>query len=60
MAEKKKFKVLVTRTSYSSRNIEVEAESELEAKELAIDEAGSFEFREHDADYDVDAIEELK
>ncbi len=60
MAEKKKFKVLVTRIAYASHSIEVEAESELEARELAIDEAGNLEFREHSSDYVVDAMEELK
>jgi hypothetical protein len=53
---KKKFSVLVTRTSYASRNIEVEAESVAEAKEKAIEEAGDYEFSEHDADYRVDHV----
>jgi len=55
----KKFNVTVTRTSYSSRDIEVEAKNEKEAKEKAVDVAGDFEFSERDADYDVENIFEL-
>lgn len=52
----KEYEVLVRRISYASRNIVVKATSEKEAKRLAIDEAGNFEFSEHDADYEVDSI----
>ena len=54
--DKEKFVVLVTRASYSSRNIEVEATDREEAKRLAIDEAGNFEFSEQNADYTTDSI----
>ena len=51
-----KFEVQVFRTSYSSRIIEVEAENEEEAKENALEEAGGYEFSEHDAEYTVDFL----
>ena len=54
--DKETFVVLVTRTSYSSKNIEVQATDREEAKRLAMDDAGSMEFSEHDADYSADAI----
>ncbi len=52
----RKFNVVVSRIGYASRQIEVEAESEEQAKLKAIDEAGDYEFSEHDADYSVDAV----
>ena len=55
-SEKAKFIVLVTRTSYASRNIEVEAMDAKEAERLALSEAGNHEFSEHDADYGVDCV----
>lgn len=54
----KTYRVTVRRTSYSERIIEVEAKSEVEAHEKAINEAGDYEFSEHNADYEVDYIEE--
>jgi hypothetical protein len=51
-----KFEVQVFRTSYSSRMIEVEANNEEEAKKNALEEAGDYEFSEHDAEYTVDYI----
>ena len=60
MKTKRKFTVLVSRISYSNRNIEVEATSKKEAKEKALDAAIGEEFREHDVDYTVDAIKEQK
>jgi len=54
--DKEKFVVLVTRISYSSRNIEVEATDRKEAERLANEEAGNHEFSEHDAEYKVDAV----
>lgn len=53
---KLKFEVEVCRTSYSTRKITVYADNQTEAKELAIDTAGGFEFSEHDADYSVEWI----
>lgn len=54
----KKFTVTVTRISYSSKEIEVEAENEDDAKEKALDEAGDHEFSEKDADYKVEHVNE--
>lgn len=54
--DKEKFIVLVSRISYASRNIEVEATDRKEAERLANEAAGDFEFREHDADYKVDSV----
>lgn len=54
--EKEKFVVSVTRISYSTRNIEVEADDRKQAKELAIDEAGGFDFSEQSADYDANSV----
>jgi hypothetical protein len=51
-----KYTVLVIRTSYGNREIEVEANSEEEAKEKAIDEAGNYEFSEHTSNYEVDYV----
>lgn len=53
--EKEKFIVSVTRTSYSTKNIEVEAIDKFEAERLAIDEAGNLEFSEDDAEYSTNA-----
>jgi len=58
--DKQKFIVCVTRTSYSSRNIEVEATTRKEAEELANEKAGDFEFSEQSADYSVVAIHTKK
>jgi len=54
--ENEKFIVLVNRISYASRNIEVEAKDRKMAERLAFEEAGSLEFREHDADYQIDSV----
>lgn len=45
------FKVSVDRIGYGNREIEVEANSQEEADAKALDEAGNFEFSEHNADY---------
>ena len=55
-SETVKYTVLVSRISYASQNIEVEALNDNEAKKLALIEAGGLEFREHDADYEVDGV----
>jgi len=51
-----KEKFVVTRSSFSSRNIEVEATDRKEAKLLAAEEAGNFEFTEHDVEYSSDSV----
>lgn len=50
----KKYSVNITRIGYSSRRFEVEADSELEAQEKAMNMAGDYEFSEGDADYECD------
>ena len=54
-----KFKVTVNRISYSSRDIEVVASNEEEAKQLALYEAGDYEYSERSAEYDADYIQRL-
>lgn len=56
---KQKYKVTVSRISYSARTIEVEAESDIEAYDKALDEAGNYEFSESNADYEVESIEAI-
>ena len=51
--KKKTYKVEVCRTSYSFATIEVEADSEEEAEDLAYDEAGNHDFSEKDSDYSI-------
>jgi hypothetical protein len=55
-----RFKVLVYRTGYSSREIEVEADSDSEALGVAEDVAGDYEFSENNAEYEADSAEEIK
>ncbi len=51
-----KFKVSVVRIGYSIREIEVEADSQEQAKEVALDEAGGYEFSEHASEYEVESV----
>lgn len=51
-----KWCVNVIRVGYASRIIEVEAESEEAAKQLAMDTAGGYQFSEHTSDYEFDWI----
>lgn len=60
MAKKKLFLVDVTRTSYSTKTFLVEAEDQQEAEDTALDQAGSYEFPEHDADYDTSDVTRVK
>ena len=55
---KKKFKVEVCRTSYSFNEIEVEAETSEEAKELALEVAGNYLYSESNAEYTTDGVTE--
>ena len=41
------FKIEVTRIGYSSRTLMIEAFSRTQAEQIALDTAGSHEFREH-------------
>jgi hypothetical protein len=47
------FKIQVTRIGYATRNIEVPAADQQEAERLALATAGNYEFREHDAEYEL-------
>ena len=48
---KKKFEIPVTRIGYAYKNIEVNANSQEEAEEIALDTAGDEEFSERESDY---------
>ncbi len=48
-----KYKATVCRTSYSYREIEVEAKNKKEAKQKILDEAGDYEFSEKSAEYSL-------
>lgn len=54
-----KYKVTVTRTSYASREHVIEADSEEEATQKALDEAGDYEYSEKDAEYEVQYVEKI-
>ena len=56
---KKAYEVSVCRISYGFINIRVEANSEKEAKEIALDQAGNHLFSEHDADYEANYVKEI-
>jgi len=45
------FKVAVTRIGYATKDFEVEAETQEEANEKALEEAGNYEFNEKESDY---------
>jgi len=51
-----KYDVHVTRIGYSSRTIQVSAESLEEAGKKALETAGGLEFSEHDAEYAVEGL----
>lgn len=57
----KKFKVSVIRIAYSCKEIEVEAESQEAANEIALDDAGNYDFpMEHYAEYEIDWVQEME
>ena len=47
------FKIQVTRIGYAIRFIEVEAVDEPQARRLALETAGNYQFTEHDAEYEL-------
>jgi hypothetical protein len=47
------YEVIVSRVSYASKTIEVEAATQEEAKALALEAAYNEVFQEHNADYEV-------
>jgi hypothetical protein len=55
-----KYIVYVTRISYSTAPVEIDAESELEAKATALDMAGDTIFEEDTADYEIGSIKVQK
>ena len=54
----KKFKVEICRISYAFNEVEVEAETPEKAKEIALEEAGTYLYSESHADYKTDGITE--
>lgn len=54
-----KFTIPVTRIGYGYRDIEVEAESQEEAENKALDEAGNYKFSEKESDYIIQDVPEL-
>ena len=52
-----KYIVSVTRIGYGGLDLEVEADSEDKAKEIALDQAGGESFSEHHSEYQVDQVE---
>ena len=53
---KKLYRVGVSRTGYGYNTLDIEATSQKEAQEKALECAGEFSFSEHDADYAVEGI----
>jgi hypothetical protein len=47
------FKVAVCRVGYSHKILEIEAENEKMANNIALDSAGGYEFTENDYDYKI-------
>lgn len=52
----KKYSVDVCRIGYAYATIEVEAENETDAMELAVEQAGDYEFSEKDAEYSAEFV----
>jgi hypothetical protein len=55
--KKKSFDIEVCRTGYGFCTIRVKATSYAKAAQLALDEAGSHDFSENDAEYTVDGLD---
>jgi len=55
---KKKFKVEVCRISYGFNEVEVEAETPEQAKEVALEVAGNYLYSESNAEYTTDGVTE--
>lgn len=54
------YKVFVKRVGFGIREIVVSAKDEEAARRKALDVAGSYMYTEHDAEYCVDACQQLK
>jgi len=52
----KKFIVSVCRTSHAWRDIEIQANSEAEARATVLDICGDYEYCEKEADYSIEQI----
>ena len=52
----KTFTFSVMRTSYAWRDIEITASSEAEAREVALETCGDYEYSEKDADYSIEHV----
>lgn len=52
-----KFIVQMTRIGYAFAEIEVEAESMLEARDKALDEAGGHTYSEKTSDYEIQSVD---
>jgi hypothetical protein len=57
--EEREFEVAVLRIAYGSRKIRVKAKSQFDAEQKALDEAGDYEFSEHDVDYEIESVLEV-
>jgi hypothetical protein len=57
--EEHEFEVAVVRIAYGSRKIRVKAKFQFEAEQKALNEAGDYEFSEHDADYEIESVLEV-
>lgn len=55
----KQYEVVISRIAYASNIFHVTAKDKAEAKKLALEDAGNYSFREHDADYEIDSIQEV-
>lgn len=54
----KTFEIEITRTSYSTKKFVVEAEDNIDAVNVAMQQAYNEVFNEHTADYTLNTIEE--
>ncbi|MEW6587272.1 MAG: hypothetical protein AB1442_16895 [Nitrospirota bacterium] len=57
--EEREFEVAVLRIAHGSRKIRVKARSHFGAEQKALDEAGDYEFSEHDVDYEIESVLEV-
>ncbi len=53
------FEVQITRTTFSDKTFKVEAETEEQAYDIALQQAYDTEFSNGNAEYEIDFIEEL-
>ena len=58
--EKKTFSVSMCRIGYGHATFTVEARSDVEAREIALDKAGNYSYSEHSSEYKIDTVIETK